>query len=56
MRDRGQDKGNGERKGGMGRSRRTLEGERGRLREDDDGWKDVKSSKEGEKGTRGRDH
>lgn len=32
MRDRGHDKGNGERKGGIGSSRRTSEGERGRVK------------------------
>ena len=30
VRDRGQDKGNGERKGGMGRSKRTSDSEEGR--------------------------
>lgn len=52
MRDRGQDKGNGERKGGMDRNRRTSGGER--EDGDGDGWKDVKKSRE--RGTRGRDH
>lgn len=43
MRDRGQDRGNGERKGGRGSSRRTLEGEMGGgLKEKDVAWKDAK--------------
>lgn len=46
MRDRGQDKGNGERKGGVGRSRRTSGG--GGRREDDDRGKDVERGKEEE--------
>lgn len=58
MRDRGQDRGNGERKGGIGSSRRTSEGEMGGgLREKDVAWKDAKRGRGGgAKGTRGRDH
>lgn len=52
-RDRGQDKGNGVRKGAMEAGGRLTEGRR--FTENDDGWKEVKRSKEG-KGTGGRDH
>lgn len=51
VRDRGQEKGNGERKGRMETGGHLREG--GRLRENDDGWKDLKRSKEA-KGDRGQ--